>query len=467
MSRPIVSGSSPELNARELLEGYSTGTLSPVEVTEAVLQDIGRLNDALGAFVSVDHDGALRAAGEAERRWASWRRDNPAANDAGWQRLPGWGVPVSVKDTIEMEGLPTTYGSLAFAGNRRPDSPLVSALREAGCVLLGKTNTSEFALSMVTATRAVPPARNPYDAARTAGGSSGGAAAATAAGLGAFGLGTDSVGSIRQPAAYCGLYGLKPTFGRVKNRQAWRASPVRSHLGPLAKHVNDLAYAWRVLAGDREPLRPFEAAAAGRPLRVALLANDPDDGSVLSAGLELLRQSGVADVGEDRLRLPEPPRVHTRGGDWIFAADHYAAVEKLVPGFMEAHGQDLCPYTRRIYETATRIPAWEYRELMAAIEDYRVTSQAIFEHADLIMTSVADAPPMLDASGNLDDLGPKYPLLSVWNLTGNPALSLPLTLGNDGLPRAIQLVARQGEDRLLLRLAMSLARLSGETKIAP
>lgn len=464
---PDLLRSGSTMNSRELIEGYSSGKLSPVEVADATLTRVEDLNAVLGAFVAVDHEGALRAAKDSEARWASWRRSSAAIDKPDWQQLPTWGVPVSVKDTIEQEGMPTTYGSLAFAHNFRPDSPIVTTLRDAGCVLLGKTNTSEFALSMVTATCAAPPARNPYDLFRTAGGSSGGAAAATAAGLGNFGLGTDSVGSIRQPAAYCALYGLKPTFGRVKNRQAWRASPVRSHLGPLAKHVDDLIYSWRVLAGDNDPLQPLDAAELARPLRVALVANDPDDGSVLTLGLEMLRQLGIVEIADARLQAPPPPNIHSRHGDWLFAADHYAAAEKLIPGFMEKHRGKLTPYTQHVYDPAPGVPAWEYRELMAAVEDFRVTSQEIFEKADLIVTSVADAPPILDPIANLENLGPKYPLLSVWNLTGNPALSLPLMLGNDGLPRALQLIAGNGQDRLLLQLALSFAHLNGSSRITP
>lgn len=448
-------------NARVLLEAYASGVLSPVEVVETTLQRIDHLNGILGAFVIVDQEGAMRTARNTEARWATWRRENSSPQNTDWQHLPSWGIPISVKDTIEMAGLPTTYGSRAFADNYLPDSPIITRLRDAGCVILGKTSTSEFALSMITATRTASPARNPYDLRRTAGGSSGGAAAATAAGLGVFGLGTDSVGSIRQPAAYCGLYGLKPSFAQVKNRQVWRASPIRSHLGPLAKHVNDLIFSWRVLTGDTEPLHCFEPGELGQPPRAAILESDPDDGDVLTEGMALLRNLGVVESASNPLRIQEPPSVYSTNGDWLFAADHYGAAEALIPGFMEKHRHLLCHYTQTIYDTAPRIPAWEYRRLMALIEDYRVTSQVIFNETDLIVTSVAEAPPMLDGTDNLDGLGPKYPQLSVWNLAGNPALSLPLQPGKEGIPRAIQIVARQGEDRLLLRLALSFAHLNG------
>lgn len=447
------------LTAKQLIKGYATGQLSPVKVTETLLDDIACANDQLGAFVAINTEGALRSAQDAEQQWSSWRKDHSDSEQADWQQLPSWGLPVSVKDTIEMAGMPTTYGSVAFAENYKPDSPLVTKLRAAGSVILGKTNTSEFALSMVTATRQAAPARNPYDLSRTAGGSSGGAAAATAAGFGVLGLGTDSVGSIRQPAAYCGLYGLKPTFGKIKNPQTWRASPVRSHLGPLVRHEDDLVYSWRVLTGDHQPISAITPSDLGRRFRVASLSNDPDDGAVLSEGLELLQQLDFIEAASRPLPMAEPPNVHTVEGDWIFAADHYAAAEKLTPGFMGINRDKLTDYTRQIYETGTRIPAWEYRKLAASIEDYRVTSQEIFEQTDLVLTSVAGAPPVLDASGNLGDLGPKYPTLSVWNLAGNPAITIPITHDKDGLPRSIQLVAKHGQDRLLIALAISLAQV--------
>jgi catechol 2,3-dioxygenase-like lactoylglutathione lyase family enzyme len=153
-------------------------------------------------------------------------------------------VPVSVKDTIEMSGLRTTYGSLAFKDNRQDDSEIVVRLRRAGAVILGKTTPPEFALLGATANRQGRPGANPWDLGRTCGGSSGGAGAAVAAGLGPLAVGTDSAGSIRVPAAYNGVFGLKPTYQRIPSVQKWRASPLRSHNGPLARTVADAALLW-------------------------------------------------------------------------------------------------------------------------------------------------------------------------------------------------------------------------------
>lgn len=453
----------PTTGARELIEGFAAGEISPVEAVEADLSKIEATNSELSAFIAVDADRAVQAAKDHEQRWTSWRKSRRPSEAGGWQRLPAWGVPISVKDTVEMGGLPTTYGSLAFADNYQPDSPLVVSLRDTGCVILGKTNTSEFALSMVTANKVAPPARNPHDVTRTAGGSSGGAAAATAVGIGAFGLGTDSVGSIRQPAAYCGLYGLKPSTGRVKNRQTWSASPVRSHLGPLARSAEDLAFSWRVLTGDQDPVLPLEATESSRRIRVSPLEGDTDEGSVLAEGVALLRGLESLEFHDDPVQLEEPPSVLSTDGDWVFAADHLAAAEMLVPDFMAKHREDLTAYARKIYDLGPRIRAWEYRRLMRAIDDYRITSQSVFERTDLIVTSIAADPPLLNPQGNLDDLGPKYPLLSVWNLAGNPALAIPLPISPNGLPRSFQVVARRGADRILVSLALALARLQRQT----
>ncbi|MGH8210955.1 MAG: amidase, partial [Steroidobacteraceae bacterium] len=226
------------LTATELLSGYARGDFSPVEVLNECLERIERLNPLLHAYLSINTQDARRAAKSAERVWGS----------AGEKPLL-CGVPVSVKDTIEMQGMPTTYGSLAFKDNYQEDSEIVLRLRRAGAVILGKTNTPEFALLAATRNRLGSPGCNPWKLERTCGGSSGGAAAAVAAGLGQLAVGTDSGGSIRLPAAYNGIFGLKPTYQRIPSVQRWRAAPGRSHNGPLARTVRDGALLLQALAG--------------------------------------------------------------------------------------------------------------------------------------------------------------------------------------------------------------------------
>lgn len=443
-------------SAHDLLCGYAAGTLSPVEVTSEALDRIDRTNADTGAFVAVDREGALEAARTAESRWRTWRGEKPLGDD--WQRLPTWGVPVSVKDTIEQKGLPTTYGSVPFADNHQPDALVVQRLRRAGCTLLGKTSTSEFALSTITATRLAPPARNPWNLERTAGGSSGGASAAAALGIGAFALATDSAGSIRLPAAYCGVYGLKPTLGTVPIRQAWRASPVRSHIGPIAATVADLLYAWRVLTEDRTPVMPLD----DEQLRVGLVVGDPDHRTVIDEAVAILTATGRCVLARDAVTLPPLPGTTTRDGDWVFAGDHLAAAERLLPDFWKRHGHELSGYARGIYDAGRRVPAWEYRAALDGMERYRDRVQEVFDSVDILLTSTTEAPPALTETTDPDDLGPRYPLLSAWNYAGNPALVVPLAPDRDGTPRAVQLVGRPGADRLLLRLVRTLAQVAGD-----
>src|SRR3954471_21753659 len=225
-------------SACDLLELYRRRELSPVEVAEDCLARIGRWNAAVGAFCVVDREGALAAARASEARWA---RGEPCG--------PLDGVPATIKDIVLMRGFPTRRGSRTTAGAAldAEDAPATARLREAGAVLLGKTTTPELGWKAVTDNPLGELARNPWDTGRTAGGSSGGAAVAAALAMGALHLGTDGGGSIRIPAAFCGIVGLKPTFGRVP---AWPLSSFGTvaHLGPMTRTVEDAALMLTVLA---------------------------------------------------------------------------------------------------------------------------------------------------------------------------------------------------------------------------
>lgn len=448
--------STENLTSSELLFGFSTGELSPVDVVTNTLDRIEATDEKYNAFLSVDRPGALESAQAAEQRWTQWRATNEPISPQDWQQLPTWGVPVSVKDSVEQEGLPTTYGSAAFRENYQPDAHAVTTLRNAGCVLVGKTNTSEFALSTITANRLGPPTRNPADISRTAGGSSGGAAAAAALNLGNFALGTDSAGSIRIPAAYCGVYGLKPTLGKIPIRQSWRASPIRSHLGPLARTLDDLIYGWRVMTNDNVPI-PALAPQAG--LRVGLVANDPDHLAVLQDAKPWLQDTGLFHMSSDLIRLPEVPSSNSRDGDWIFAGDHLAAAERLIPNFWQLHAENLTGYAHPIYESGTRVTAWEYRSALDKFERHQQEAQQVFRDVDIILTSTTDEPPVLHDDENPHDLGPRYAMLSYWNFAGNPALVIPITPHTTGHPRSIQIVGPLGSDRMLLQIAQTLNTL--------
>jgi Asp-tRNA(Asn)/Glu-tRNA(Gln) amidotransferase A subunit family amidase len=449
-----------QLAASELLDGYARRQFSPVEVVDELYARIEQLNLALRAYLALNADDARQAARAAEARW----------------RAPGekpllCGVPVAVKDTIELQGLPTTYGSLAFRDNYQPDSEIVHRLRRAGAVLLGKTNTPEFALGAHVLNRLGEPGTNPWDLEHTCGGSSGGSAAAVAAGLAAIGLGTDSGGSIRMPAAYNGIFGIKPTYQRIPTVQAWRAAPGRSHNGPLSRTVRDSALLLQALAGPdpRDPsshLGPppdFLQFATGtvRGARVAVshdFGNVPDVESavrqMVDAAAELLRDLGCELIPADPPALPGPDQLAP--GVWAYAGDHYAAAERMVPEFWAKHADDLTDYARPIYEAGRRALAWQYRAILSRNAAYAARMKEWFAAYDFLISPVSGpAPRNADLRpGQRAASAPGFML--PFNTAYNPAAAVPFAIHPSGLPLAIQVVGRLGDDVGVLRLAAAI-----------
>ncbi|MGN6134173.1 MAG: amidase, partial [Aureliella sp.] len=229
-----------ETSAAELGRRIAARELTSRSVVETFLQRIERLDGQLGSFVLVDPEAALAEADRVDRRLAS--------GDAGLSPLAG--VPFSLKDNICVAGVATTCGSRMLADFRPPyDATVVERLRSAGLVLLGKTNLDEFAMGASTETSIFGAAKNPWDRQRTAGGSSGGAAASVAAGLTPLAIGSDTGGSVRQPAAFCGVLGLKPTYGRVSRYGLVAFASSLDQIGPLAHSAEDLALLMEVIAG--------------------------------------------------------------------------------------------------------------------------------------------------------------------------------------------------------------------------
>lgn len=442
------------LSAGELLAAYARRELSPVAVVEDLLDRIEALNPVLNAYLAVDAGGALAAARAAERAWRGG--EAPPSQ-------PLCGVPVSVKDTIEISGMPTTYGSAAFRGHYAPDSEIGRRLRAAGAVIIGKTNTSEFALSTYTINRLGGPAANPWHPGHTAGGSSGGAGAAVAAGLAPIGIGTDSAGSIRLPAAYNGVFGLKPTFNAIPAIQMWRASPTRSHNGVLTRTVSDAALAMRVLARteDRQDAWTSEWLR-GRRIGVP---TGTEDGGTDGADVVALASEALARLGADVVTTAPPPPVSSlpselEPGVWAYSGEHYAAAEGLVADFWAKHSHDLTSYAYPIYEAGRRALAWQYRRVLDLNARYAVAVREWFDGLglDFVLTPVApEAPPQPD-SEEAGGLGPRFPALSMWNITGNPAASVPMGRGPNDLPLAVQIVGRHGDDQGVLAVSAALER---------
>ncbi|MER7779688.1 amidase family protein [Streptomyces sp. NPDC096191] len=431
-------------HTRELLR---RGELSAVEHTTAVLTAV-RERDALDAYVAVGGEEALRAAERADARIRRLGAD-------AWRTMPLLGVTVSVKDLLQTHDLPTARGSLLPNERPREDAPAVARLRAAGAVVVGKTATSEYGWSASTVSRAAPPVRNPYDPRLTAGGSSGGAAAAVATGLCDGSLGTDGSGSIRIPAAFCGVVGYKPSLGRIPYFP--NSADRLAHQGPIARTVADAALLGKVMAGPHpaDPdsgLGSLEAPRTGRVLRIGWIEYGGTSDEVRrvtgKARLALTGRGHLVEDVEVRCTDLYPALVD------ILAASEAAGArpeddEWADPGRLAVirHGRTL--------RGADVIRAEEVRQGL------RTTLRTVMGHYDVLaMATVPVEPFAADAIGPSWAADPRDLKWLAWapasypfNMTGQPALSLPAGLTRSGLPVGVQLVGPVGADDLVLRLA--------------
>jgi aspartyl-tRNA(Asn)/glutamyl-tRNA(Gln) amidotransferase subunit A len=442
-----------QLSAGELVRRYRRRELSPVEVVEACLARIERWNEAVGAFAFVDAAGARAVAAASAARW---RRGEPCG--------PLDGVPATVKDIVLVRGWTTRRGSHATAGQPPAveDAPATARLREAGAVLLGSTTTPEFGWKAVTDNPLGHVARNPWDGKLTPGGSSGGAAVAAALGMGALHVGTDGGGSIRIPAGLTGIVGLKPTFGRVP---AWPLSPfgIVAHLGPMTRTVADAALMlnvlgrpdrrdWHALPPDpRDHRVGLEDGIAG--LRVAasatlgFVAVDPQVLRVFRAALDALTDLGA------RIEEVDPPVGVPRE---LFARTWFPAAARLVEKLPTEAKARLDPGLVALAESGARYGRAELQDAQAERGELGVRMQAFFGQHDLLVTPAVAVPAFPlgrnfphDSTGQewIDWAGFSYP----FNLTQQPALSVPAGFTGEGLPVGLQFVAAKYQDALVLR----------------
>ncbi|MFF9585772.1 amidase [Streptomyces achromogenes] len=448
-----------DLTAVRLLEGYRAGEFSPVEVTGQVLERARRIQPEVNAFVRLTEEDALARARESEERW---RRGEPAG------LLDG--VPVTVKDLLLLRGHPTLRGSttLTEQGTWDEDAPPVARLREHGAVFVGKTTTPEFGWKAVTDSPLTGITRNPCDTSRTAGGSSGGSAAAVALGAGPLSLGTDGGGSIRVPAAFCGVFGLKPTYGRVPLYPA-SAFGTLSHTGPMTRDAADAALLLDVIgapdARDWSALPPapgsFTEALAGgvRGLRVAYSPSLGGQVAVRPAVAAAVRRAVArlaglgAYVEETDPDLSDPvDAFHTL---WFTGA------ARLTQDLSAHRRRLLDPGLREICALGARTSALEY---LAAV-DVRVRlgrrMGRFHERYDLLVTPTV--PVTAFAAGREVPEGSAHRRWTGWtpftypfNLTQQPAATVPVGTDGDGLPVGMQIVAARHRDDLVLRAAHAL-----------
>ena len=443
------------LSAATLLRLYRRRELSPVEVTRACLARIARWNDRVHAFCHVDEVGALAAAEASEQRWL---RGEPLG------LLDG--VPATIKDLVLTRGWTARRGSHATEGHppAAADAPATARLREEGAVLLGSTTTPEFGWKGVTDNPLGHLARNPWDVSRTPGGSSGGAAVAAALGMGALHVGTDGGGSIRIPSSFTGIVGLKPTFGRVP---AWPLSPFGTvaHLGPMTRTVEDAALMLTVIS--RPDIRDWHALPAdGRDYRIGLergiaglrIAASPDFGFVevdpevaaaFTAALAVL-----ADLGA-RIDLVDPP-VGRPGS--IFARTWFPAAGRVLEKLPPEIRPRLDPGFVAMAEQGARYSRADIQDAMLERGELGVAMQAFLSDYDLLATPSTALPAFAAGVEYPDPQRPErwsdwatfsYP----FNLTQQPAISVPCGFTAAGLPIGLQLAAAKYGDALVLRAA--------------
>jgi len=441
-------------SAVDLARDIRDRKVSPVEVTEAVLARIEALNPRLNAFCLVTADVARRAAREAE---IAVTKREPLG------RLHG--VPVSIKDVIFTRGVRTTGGSRVFADMvPEEDAIAVARLRAAGAVVLGKTNTSEFGYVALTDNPLFGMTRNPWSLACTPGGSSGGAAAAVASGLGPLALGTDAGGSVRLPAAFCGVYGLKPSYGRVPEHPTFPGWEHVSHMGIITRSVRDAALMLDVVAGgddrDRRSL-PREAGsyldACEEEIKGRLVAWTPDLGyAAVDPRVRTLCENAAAEFESlgCHVEVVNPGWEDPEGiFRTIVGAQFYAAWADQLPAAESQLDPKLVTFIRR----GGAVTAREYLAALRAVERYWLEAQTFLSRFDLVLTPTVAVPPFAAAEGPPREIGGEpvsvlgwMPFTFPFNLTGQPAASVPAGWTDDGLPVGLQIVGPLRQDRVVL-----------------
>jgi aspartyl-tRNA(Asn)/glutamyl-tRNA(Gln) amidotransferase subunit A len=449
------------LTATKLLAAYRQRSLSPVEVTHACLDRIEALDSRLNAFVLVDGDAALETARASEARWV---RNEPMGLIDG--------IPATLKDLVLTRGWPTLRGSKAISPDQpwEEDAPATARLREQGAVLLGKTTTPELGFKGVTDSPLTGITRNPWAPDRTPGGSSGGAAVAAATGMGVLHIGTDGGGSIRIPASFTGIFGLKPTFGRVP---AYPMSPFGTvaHVGPMTRTVADAALMLRVLArpdprdwqtvpyADEDFAAQLDAGVTGLRIAYAPTLNsaavNPEVAALVLRAVENFEELG-ASVEEVTLDMP--------GVADVFHKHWAAGAATVLAGFTDEQKRMMDPDLLTFGIQGEAISLLEYQQAVLARGRYGMQMNVFHQHYDLLLMPTMPIPaftagnqfPGADTGGDWVDWTPlTYPL----NLTQQPAASIPCGMTAAGLPVGLQIVGQKYRDDLVLRAARAFETL--------
>jgi aspartyl-tRNA(Asn)/glutamyl-tRNA(Gln) amidotransferase subunit A len=424
-----------------------SGRVRSSDLVDASLAAIEARGRELNAFITVVREDAREEAAAADRDAA-----------AGRWRGPLHGVPISVKDLIDVAGTPTTAASRVRAGHvARADAPVVARLRAAGAVVIGKTNLHEFAFGTTNEESAYGPARNPYDPARSPGGSSGGSAISVATGMALASVGTDTGGSIRIPAAACGIVGLKPRFGEIPCDGVVPLGRSLDHVGPLARSVRDACVLYDVMRGVPKEKDTWQSARGA--LEVAIprryFLDRLEDGirSLFEAAVERLRAAGhrVRDADIPHADLVAPVYLHTVLPE---AAAYHAPTLQSRPG-------DYGPAVRLRLEMGRYLLAEDYVRAQEGRETLRLeVDRALAEvHALVLPALPIPAPPIGAAAVPMGETrepvrAAMLRLTQLFNLTGHPAISVPMGVTATGLPGGFQIVAMGTPPLLQAALAL-------------
>jgi aspartyl-tRNA(Asn)/glutamyl-tRNA(Gln) amidotransferase subunit A len=445
--------------------------VSAREVVRACFERIERIDGPIGAFVALDAERALADAARVDDRLVGGHAVGPLA-----------GIPLAVKDLEDAAGLPTTYGSLlrADAPPAEGDSVLVARLRAAGCVVVGKTNTPEYGHKAASDNLVFGPTANPWAPDRSATGSSGGSAAALAAGMVPLATGSDGGGSIRIPAAACGLSGIKTTQGRVPNGGPIPpGSGLFSVKGPMTLHTADAAFALDICVGP-DPTDPFSLPRAGAPWYEAVTQARPptsvvfsptmgfatpdrEIASVVEAAVGRLEAAGVGVEVVDAV-WPESP-LHPWLVMWCASRARTQGHLRSTPDW-----DKIDPTLRAQIELGLQVTGVEVIRAIDAVHDYNLQLEAAFERAPLlVLPTIAGQTPHLGTEGTIDGTAtPNWVEFTFgFNLTRNPAGTVCCGFTADGMPVGLQVVGRQRDDVGVLQAMQAFEDILGADRTAP
>lgn len=442
--------------ASRLAELIRKKQISPVELVDTFLERIEILNPRLNAYLTVVDSEARAAAADAEKR---------LTREKGLPPLHG--VPIAIKDLEWTKGIRTTMGSLVYKDFvPDEDSIAVERLRAAGAIILGKTNTCEFGMLLETKNLLGDDARNPWDTSRTTGGSSGGSAAAIATGLAALATGTDSAGSINNPSGMCGVYGLKPSHGRVPMWPNTGDSSLFLDTGPIARTTRDAALMLSVMAGHdrrdpmsiREPAPDYLNAIDDQPARLRM-AWSPDLGrfKVESEVWSITEAAARAFTDRGWSVDDATPKIEDPFDDIympIYMSDEYATLDYL----LDERADELYPDTREELKKARTITREQQVKALNGLWRFQSQMADFFDDYEILLTPnnpvpafpVNEPPPEIDGHPVEPYWTSFLPFLTVCNMTGQPAASVPCGFSADGLPIGLLIVGRRGRDDIVL-----------------